>query len=138
MATYNTNLTSTTSPVPAKHGLETVSVFGEFTVGTALVASDIIQLVKIPANAVVVEVTVSCSGSLGTTLTAEFGDGNDTDRYISSATFGQGSASLARITAHTGIGASQTVEDTLDMKVNTAAAGTTGATIKCVAQYYIP
>ena len=138
MPTYTTSLTSTTTPVPAKHGIETITVFTEFTVNTALVANDIVQLVKIPAGAVVTELTVSCSGSLGSTLTAEFGDGNDTDRYIVSATFGQGAASFVRLGAHTGLGASQTVEDTIDMKVNTAASGTTGATIRCAAQYYIP
>jgi hypothetical protein len=138
MPTYTTNLTSTTTPVPAKHGLETVTVFTEFAVATALVANDIVQLAKVPANAVVTEFSVSCSGSLGTTLTAEFGDGNDTDRYIASATFGQGAASFSRLSAHTGLGATQSVEDTVDMKVNTAAGGTTGATIRCAVQYYIP
>ena len=82
MATYQADVITTSAP--AKHGLETVTAVGKITVGTALVAADIVQFVKIPAGAVVTEVKASCSGSLGSTLTAEFGDGDDTDRYIAS------------------------------------------------------
>lgn len=137
MATYNADIVSTSKP--AKHGLETVSVVGSFTVSVALAANDIVQLVKIPAGAVVTEVTVSCSGSLApSTFTAEFGDGDDTDRYVASSTFGQGAAGFVRLNKHTGHGFVQAAEDTLDMKVNTAASGTTGEVIRASVQYYIP
>lgn len=136
MATYKADVITTSAP--AKHGLETVTAVGKITVGTALVAADIVEFVKIPAGAVVTEVKASCSGSLGSTLTAEFGDGDDTDRYIASATFGQGAASFANLNKHTGLGFSPTAEDTLDMKVNTAASGTTGEVITVAVQYHIP
>lgn len=133
MTTYSANAVAST--VQSRGGSDITSVTSSHTVATALVAGDILQLAKVPKNAVIQEVIVSCSGSLGSTFTAEFGDGGDTDRLITSGTFGQGAASLTRLNAHTGHGYSYTDEDTIDMKVNTAASGTTGVVINSTVIY---
>jgi hypothetical protein len=72
------------------------------------------------------------------TLTAECGDGNSTNRFIASATFGQGAASMATMNQPAGHGYQYTVEDTVDIKINTAATQATGAKIKISVQYYLP
>lgn len=136
MPTYLMDVAATT--VPAKHGIETVTAIGTLTVGTALVASDIIQGVKVPKNAVIQDLIVTASASLGATLTAEVGDGGDTDRYIVSGTLAQGAADFKRMAAATGHGFTYTAEDTIDIKINTAATGTTGAVVKMSVQYYVP
>lgn len=136
MATYNADMVSTSKP--AKHGLETVCVVGTYTVGANLAQNDIIHMVKIPAGAVVTEVVAATSAALGQTCTAEFGDGDDTDRYISSANFGNNAATVARLSNAAGAGFVETAEDTLDMKVTAIGTPTTGAVIKVAVFYYIP
>jgi hypothetical protein len=136
MATYL--MDAAVAKVPAKTGLETVTAIANITVAVGLAAGDIIQGVKIPKNAVLTELIISCSASLGATLTAEVGDGNVTNRHIVSGTFGQGAADFKRLGQHTGHGFQYTVEDTLDIKINTAATPTTGAVITMSAQYYVP
>jgi len=133
MATYTSNACASTVQPRADIGIQ--SVTGTHTVSVALVANDIVQLVQVPVGACIQEIVVSCSGSLGSTLTAEFGDGSDTDRFIASGTFGQGAGSLAKLTAITGNGYVYTANDTIDMKVNSAAAGTTGVVITTTVIY---
>lgn len=133
MPTYTANACAST--VQPRTGIEVLSVTATHTVATGLAAADIVQLVQVPSGACIQEIIVSCSGSLGATLTAEFGDGGDTDRFIASGTFGQGAGSLAKLTAITGNGYVYTADDTIDMKVNTAATPTTGVVITTTVIY---
>lgn len=132
MTDYTANAVAST--VQPRAGIDVVSVTTEHTVAVALVANDTLSLVQVPKGACIQEFIVSCSGSLGSTLTAEFGDA-DTDRFIVSATFGQGAASLSRLNAHTGHGYVYTTDDYIKMKVNTAAAGTTAVVIRTTVIY---
>lgn len=133
MATYIANACAST--VQPRTSVDLTSVTSTIAITVALVASDVVQLVQVPVGACIQELIVSVSGSLGSTLTAEFGDGSSTARFIASGTFGQGAASLSKLTAATGNGYVYTVDDTIDMKVNTAAAGTTNATITTTVIY---
>ena len=128
MATYTSNACAST--VQPRSGIGLQSFTHKHTVATALVASDIVQLVPVPLGACIQEIIISCDASLGSTLTAELGDDGDTDRFIASATFAQGAAQTAtRLTAVAGHGYVYTADNTIDLKINTAAAGTTGAII---------
>jgi len=136
MATYYSDLV--TAGVPAKTGIEKVTQIGKLTIGTALVANDILQMVPVPRGAKITDISIQASGSLGSTLTAEIGDGSLTNRFQSAAAFGQGAAGLNRMTAGsagTALGYQYTVNDTVDIKIATAAAGTTGQTVTCVVEY---
>lgn len=135
MATYKS--TQVTNLIPAKHGIETITSVGTFTVSTNLAAADVIQMVSVPKGAVICEVTMATSASLGTTLTASLGDGASTARYAASGTFGQGAASMTRLTAAGGVGYTYTADDTVDIVIVTAATPVTGATITVIVQYIV-
>lgn len=133
MATLTTSKVAST--VQARAGIDITSVTGSYSVSSNLAANDVIQMVKIPAGATVLEIIASASASIGATATAEIGDGSDTDRFVTSGTFGQGAASLTRLNAATGNGYTYTAEDTIDIKILTMATPATGATITLTAIY---
>lgn len=138
MATYYSDLCSLTNVVPAKSELGTNTAIGTITIGTALAAADVIQMVKVPANAIIQDIIISTSASLGTTSTASLGDGSSTARFAAAAAFGQGSATYTRASVAGGHGYQYTAEDTIDITIATMATPVTAAVVKCSVQYIIP
>jgi hypothetical protein len=138
MATLYSDNCSTTTVLQPKTNLGVNIVRGTYTVSANLAAADVIQMVKVPSGAKIVDVKIAASATLGGTLTAEVGDGNSTNRFIVSGTFGQGAASAAQTLAPAGVGYAYTADDTIDIKINTAATQATGAVITLVATYLYP
>lgn len=147
MATYYTDRTetgtagNTTTVIPPRvDGRGLIAQSCEITVGTALANNDIIELFKVPLGAVVIDLMVSSDGTQGANNDAVFtvGDGDDTDRYITTAgglalRTGGG---LNRMNAHTGLHNKYTADDTIDLKVTTAGTGqTTGGKIRAHVVY---
>lgn len=133
MATYQSD--KTVSTVMARGGLDVTSITGTFTVSANLAANDVIEMVKVPKDATVLELIVSASASVAATSTGEVGDGGDTDRFVTSGSIGGGAASLGRLNAATGHGYKYTSEDTIDIKFTTQTTPTTGAVLKLTAIY---
>lgn len=131
--TYKADKTQST--VQARGGIDITSITGTFTVSANLGANDVVEMVKIPKGATVQEVIVSASASVAATSTGEVGDGDDTDRYVSSGSIGQGAASLSRLNNAAGHGYTYTAEDTIDIKFTTQTTPTTGAVLKLTAIY---
>lgn len=88
-------------------------------------AGDVVQMVKVPAGAIVSRVVVANSASAGV-LTVNIGDGNDTSAYAASAVL-SGSAVVTTMN-YRGIGRSYSAEDTIDIVV--AAVSTPAAETK--------
>lgn len=137
MPTYRSNLV--TAGAPAKTGIETVQQIATLTVGTALIAADVLEMVPVPKGARITNIQVLASGSLGSTLTASIGDGAATARFAAAAALGQGGASYTTLGVASGasLGFQYTVNDTIDIVVATAAGGTTGVTITMVVTYIV-
>lgn len=133
MATFDSD--KTVSTVQARGGIDITAVTGTYTVGANLSANDVIQMVKIPAGATVLEVIASASASVAAISTGEVGDGGDTDRYILSGDIGKAGASLSRLNAATGHGYKYSSEDTIDIKFTVQTTPTTGAVLKLTAFY---
>jgi hypothetical protein len=133
MPNYRANAVAST--VQPRGGISIESVTSTFTVAVGLVANDTIALCKVPKDAVIQEVILSCSGSLGATLTGRLGDSGDDDRYIAAGTFGQGAASLKRLDAVAGHGYQYAADGELLLTINTAATPTTGEVITCSVIY---
>lgn len=112
-----------------------------FTVDTALVVNDVVQLVKVPAGAIILDLIVASGGTQsGSDSNALIGDGADTDRYVASAsgTILRSGGGFVRLTALTGINYQYTDEDTIDLLVGTVGTGqTTGGYIKGWVNYRI-
>jgi len=124
--------------VQPRTGEGVIAVVSKYTQAAAYVINDVIQMVKVPKGAVILDVALSCE-DLDThatpTIVLEVGDGEDTDRYITGSTIGQagGLASLARYNGH---GYQYTANDTIDVKVTTApATGTTDKSIMLTVLY---
>lgn len=112
-----------------------VAVRGIYTLAAALVINDVIQMVKVPKGAQILEVILATDDldTNGTpTIKLNVGDGNLTDRFIKQDTvaqaggtvrLGAGIAATLQSGAH---GYQYTAEDTIDVLVQAAPA--TGAT----------
>lgn len=114
--------------IQARAGVGTGSVAATYTGTAALVLNDVIQMVKVPAGAVVREVilnTTDLDSSTGIVLAV--GDGGDVDRFIKDSAIGQTGGTVrlgAGIVDNACNNYTYTAEDTVDVKVTTAATGT--------------
>ncbi len=89
------------------------------THGFTLVQNDIIEMVKVPIGAIVTDV-VLLTGALGTSVTADVGDGNTQDLYISAANVAAASITHMESVGLAGVPYQYTVADTIDVKLEAA------------------
>lgn len=120
--------------VQARSGIGLQAVASSFTVtgGAALVLNDVIQMVKVPVGATIVEVILTSTDlDTSTGIKLDVGDGNDTDRFIKQSLVGQ-TGGVERmgfgVLDATHLNYQYSVEDTIDVKVQTAATGTAATT----------
>jgi len=126
--TYSSSKVAAT--VAARSGIDITAVYMTYEAAVALVLDDIIQMVKVPAGATILELILSVDDlDTGTTLVLDVGDGADDDRYILGSTIGQGGGTVRLGQGVTGAAAANalnynyTAEDTIDVHVDTAPAG---------------
>jgi hypothetical protein len=101
-------------------------------------ADDRLQLFKVPRGARILEVLfTSTDMDTGTpTLTAEVGDGGDTDRFITSKAIGAAGAGVVqRLDNPVGLNYQYTAEDTIDVTFPATAATFAAGTITAVVLY---
>ena len=96
--------------------------------GTAFVINDVVQMVKVQNGTIISNVLFSTDFlDTGTAVVTAVGDGGDVDRYIEGATIGRSSAAgIQAMNKHEGHLYQYTADDTIDVKVTTAA--TVGST----------
>lgn len=131
MATLTSDKVSSAVPIRTPDGPGgDATVVAKYSLAAALAAADVIQMVKVPAGAIVYDVWVKTpdldtGGSPAITFTV--GDGGDPDRYITSTAAGT-AAALTRMNAPTAAVATSayTTDDTIDITIDTGPA--TGAT----------
>lgn len=138
MATLTTSKVAST--VQSRTNVDLTAVWATYTLTAALALNDVIQMVKVPAGATILDMGLSCTDldSGGTAIVLDVGDGSDTDRFIDgSAVGGTGGTSRigSGITTNTHIGYTYTAEDTIDVLVQTGP--TTGATSGTVFLYVL-
>jgi hypothetical protein len=106
-----------------------IAVCSTYTITAAFVINDVVQMVKVPYGARIIncKVTVPALDS-STGLVWALGDGGDDDRYITGATTGRSGAAGLTTTNTTTSEYTYTTEDTIDFKVTTAATGTAATT----------
>jgi len=92
--------------LPAAHGL-------------TLEQNDIIQMVKVPIGAIVTDVTLM-TGILGASVTADVGDGDTQDLYISAADVAAASVTHMESVGLAGVPKTYAVQDTIDVKLEGA------------------
>lgn len=103
-------------------------------------ANDVIQMLKIPRGARVLEVVLTSTDmdTNGTpTWAMEVGDGGDTDRFIASTTIGQTGGTVRMGTNIAGTNYQYTADDTIDIKVTAVAATFAAGSLSLIVMYRI-
>jgi hypothetical protein len=143
MATTFTSNYAASTYFAAGHGFgnNLKAATGSYALTAALVVDDIIQMVKVPAGATVLDVLVKVpdldSGG-SPAITLDVGYGGDDDYWIAAATTGQ-AGGLVRATATTTVPLAFTAEDTIDIHVDTAPqTGATTGTLYLTVFYTMP
>ena len=132
--TYYSDKVIAGAHVPAKAGIHGNEVVATFEAAVALVIDDVIQMVKVPAGARVVDVILAVDdldtdGSPAIVL--DVGDGDNDDLYILGSTKGQAGGvermGVGIVGTAPGVFKVYSAEDTVDIHVDTApVAGGTG------------
>lgn len=130
------------STVQARAGLDITSVTETYEAAVALVIDDIIQMVKVPKGATVLDIILSVDDlDSGANLVLDVGDGSDDDRFILGTTIGQGGGTVRLGQGITGAAAASPAgytyadADTIDVHVDTAPAGGGTGTITMTVIY---
>ena len=101
-----------------------VAVTSVYSIAASLSTGDVIQMVKVPANATPIFISVSAAGSgAGSVLV---GDGGDTDRYIQSGLI-SASAAPTYINNAAYVPYTYSVDDTIDVTVSASVSFSPGA-----------
>ena len=143
MATFTADEAAATAPAKGEGMSGNCKVVvAEYEITAALALNDVVQMVKVPAGAIVSNVVLATDDldTNGTpAIVLDVGDGGDTDRYIDGSTVGQaGGITDSSNLAINGIGYTYSVEDTIDVLVQVApATGATSGTIKLIVSYTI-
>lgn len=114
--------------VQPRCGIGVTSVSGEYSIAAALVINDVIQMVKIPKGATILDMVLAADDldtNVSPAITLDVGDGTTADRFIAASTIAQGGG-VARLGQVDGVQFTYTADDTIDVKVK--AAPGTGAT----------
>ncbi len=117
--------------VVPRAGLGLCSVSGAFNIatageggGTTLIINDVIQMVKIPKGATILDLILdSADIDASTTLTLSVGDGTTPGRFILESTVGQ-AGGIVRLSVTGSTQYAYTADDTIDVKVIAAATST--------------
>lgn len=130
MTTYSASKVAST--VQARAGIEITGVFSQFTIAVALVTGDIVQMLKVPAGATILEIVASASASVAGTAQLEVGDAGDDNRYLAgaSAWTASGAGSIARLgtgALTTAFGYTYTAADIISIKALSITTGATAA-----------
>lgn len=129
---------STVNPRTCENGL--CYACGTYEITAALVVSDVVQMVRVPAGAYIQEVTLQTDDldTAGPAIVFDVGDGSVVDRFIDACLSAQVAANdvTCRINQMDGLNYTYTAEDTIDVIVATApTTGATSGTILLCVQY---
>lgn len=131
MPTFQGTKVATT--IMARGGIDTTAQISEFTIPTGFATNDVVEMIKIPAEAAVLNVKLTSSAGVGATANLAVGDGGDTDRFITSTAFT--ASAVARDNTHVGNGHRYTAEDTIDILAVSIATPTVGTVVRLSVEY---
>ena len=101
-----------------------VAVTSVYSIAASLSTGDVIQMVKVPANATPIFMAVSSAGAGACSVNV--GDANDTDRFIQGAALSS-SAAPTYLNNAAYVPYTYSVDDTIDLTVSASASFSPGA-----------
>jgi hypothetical protein len=119
MTTHYTPQAKDWSPAREADAGNLQGVIGYFPDTVSVLNGDVIQMVKIPLGAIVID-TILETGPLGTSVTAAVGDEDDADRYIAAADHSAAALTRRNQTDKVGVPYRYTAEDTVDVTIGGA------------------
>ena len=135
MATLQTSKVAST--VQARGGTDITAVYATYELGAALALNDVIEMVKVPAGATILDIilhTTDLDTGGSPTITLDVGDGADPDRFMDGLIIGRTGGRA--IVDQAGLLHKYTAEDTIDVLVQAGpATGATSGSIKMVVYY---
>lgn len=136
MATTYT-ATKAASTYPARAGVGLTTVFHTYTPSSALVINDVIQMVKVPVGATIVDMilaTQDLDSNGAPAISLAVGDGGSTSRFISSSTIAR-TGGVTFLNQEGGFLYTYTSEDTIDVIVLAAPATWQSGSIGLIVTY---
>lgn len=140
MATTTNRTAAAGVAVYEGEGYEVVCVPVTLTVSANPTAADVVQMVKLPKGAIVLDVTAVASDMdthVTPTLAFSVGYGTDPNYFISASTVGQ-TGGIARSNLATGRPLTLTAEDTIDVLWDATAATFAAGTLDLMVHYVNP
>lgn len=125
MPTFQT--TQQASRVPARYGLDTVTVTRSYTIPTGFATGDNVEICTIPTGAVVTEVRLSSNAGVGATANLSVGDAASNARFISSTAYT--AATLTRLNVPASHGFTYSADTVLSIFAVSIATPTVGTVV---------
>lgn len=119
MATYTATAAQANQP-PIYNVNGSIDRVVQYTFTSSATANDVVQMVRVPAGAIIAAVNLAVSYSAGVT-TVNIGDGNDTSAYGASVVLSGSVVALTSMT-YRGLGRSYSAEDTIDVTIASTSA----------------
>lgn len=140
MATkFSTQVTSNEDPKSVHAGVN--SRYGRFALSASLSAGDVIQMVKVPTGARIIDGWLKAQLTSANTVTIEMGDSDDTDRFVSAASASD-NTTIIRFTNVAGFGHKYSISDdnatkfeTIDVNVTAVTSSTATGTLEMYVKY---
>lgn len=125
------------STVTARSEIGVNAITGTYEWAEALEVNDIVQMVKVPKGAKIIDVilgTDDLDTATGNTLSV--GDGTTADRFITASTVSQ-AGGIVRMSNIGGMGYVYTADDTIDIKVIAVGTSATSGTMVLTVLYEV-
>lgn len=131
--------TAAQSTVPAKYVINgDITRIVDYSIGATanpnLSTGDVIQMVRVPSGAQILDIWVISDQLSGGNYTIGVGDGNSAARYFASLSVGS-TSSVNKMSIAAGFAYSYSAEDTIDITVGTATTATASGVIRLVVRY---
>lgn len=131
------------STLPAKYRLNgVIKLTADYSLGATgnpnLSTGDVLQMIRVPNGANILEVTLVVDQLSGGNYTFTIGDGNGASRYYGSLSSGSTSAMYVQTNAAAamaGVGYSYSAEDTIDITVGTVTTATASGVLRLIVAY---
>lgn len=134
-------LTSTAaqSTVPAKVTVNCdITVMSDYSMGATgnpnLSAGDVLQMVRVPSGARILDVWLISDALTGGNYTVTVGDGNSAARYFGSLSPGS-TSSVNKMTQAAGFVYSYSADDTVDITIGTVTTATAAGVLRLMVKY---
>lgn len=125
--------------VPAKYSINCdITRIVDYSIGATanpnLSTGDVIQMMKVPNGACILDVWVITDQLTGGNYTITVGDGNSANRYFASLSTGS-TSSINKMSATAGFGYSYSAEDTIDITLGTVTTATAAGILRLCVTY---